>query len=91
MDLEVNVGTTLIDVMNTELEKIKEELMIAQENSFAEMKKDLLKIQKETIQTEIAKATKLFQGTNCVEVENCVSDNFGALHTVIDRVADTPR
>merc|ERR1712110_430379 len=67
--------------------------LVAQENVFAEMKEELMKMQKSLIQTEIAKPrnNEIFREIDCSEVKHCVLDDFDTLATEIDTIKEKPR
>lgn len=73
--------------------KIKHELMVAQENSFAEMKEEFIKIQKDVIQTEMTKAKdkKILGETDCLDIKQCMLDDFNTLETEIGAINEKPR
>ena len=83
----------LINTMKIDMVKFKDELKVAQENTFAEMKEEWIKTQKNAIQTEIAKAKneKIFGEIDCSEVKQCVLDDLNTLETEINAIEEKPR
>ena len=71
--------------------KIRDELMVSQENSFAKMKEEWKKMQKYVIQTEMEKRKNIVEEIDCVEVQLCMQDDINPLETEISTITEKPR
>ena len=81
----------MIDLMKNELAIMKEDLMVEQQNSFAELRKEWTKTQENLIRAEIANARKIVKEVDCAEVEQCLVDDFTTLHKEINAIDEKPR